>query len=319
MSEYKTIIPDPGEYRKLITSEILDFNGSIFYEPNFIDIASSIFGYLFKPVILLKDNNVAGIGNFLIGGRWPVRNAAIPPLFQYYGPANFTDDPEVFRYIVKPLENQIDSAVFSLVPDRYELFDIHGWSRVPRLTYLLLTGDYDSMLKNCRQNARRNAHLAEKHGAQFEEVETVPYDIYLKTFSRHGKQPFIDKDKLGNWISRLINENLVKTFIAKIDAKPVAFRTILYYGRFSYFWFNGTLPEYLRSGVSSYLTLKVGEYLHERGIESIDMVGGDLKQIADFKKSFGGKPVKHLQVERCFTLKGRFYRDLMKLRARLNG
>ena len=66
------------------------------------------------------------------------------------------------------------------------------------------------------------------------------------------------------------------------------------------------------------LVLKIGDSLYRKGIKSWDLLGGDIKSIGDFKKSFGSMPKKHVQLEKCFNLKGRIYRKLMKMKAGFN-
>ena len=112
--------------------------------------------------------------------------------------------------------------------------------------------------------------------------------------------------------------NLAETYIAVYDNKPVAFLTMLIWGNYAYVWLSGSIPDYRHIGVNNFLVLKIGEQLYHRGVANWDMLGGDIESIGDFKKSFGSTLVTHLQLEKNFTLKGKVYRNLMKLKARLN-
>jgi hypothetical protein len=112
---------------------------------------------------------------------------------------------------------------------------------------------------------------------------------------------------------------LAETYVAMVGGKIAAFRTQLIFGSFAYDWLAGSLPEYLNIGVNNFLVLKIGEQLYHKGITNWDLLGGDIESIGNFKKTFGSNPIRHFQLEKDFNFKGKFYRVLMELKAKLNG
>ncbi len=319
MSDCEIIFPERDRYRKLVTPELLDFPGSVFYEPIFLITAAEVLNLEFEPAIAIRDNKVIGLANFLIGKRAGIRSASIPRLFQYYGPIGLGDDPGTANDLALGLiDKKVDLCVYSLTPEASPQFKLTNWQITDRLTYYLDTGDYDSMLTACNSNCKNKINKAIRNDILINESPEFPIDIYLKTFSRRNLNPPISPDTLVRWADQLYENGLLKTFIASHNSISVAFRSVFYYGRYAYNWVSGVIPEGFKYGASNLLMLKVGEYLFNEGISHYDLVGGDIKSIAEFKKSFGGHPRKHVQVEKTFTLKGKAYRGLMKMKARMN-
>lgn len=307
-----------SEYRELVSPQVLDFPGSVFYEPNFLDYASYFLKLDLKPVLCLANKQVVGLANYLVGGRLTIKTALIPRLFQYFGPVSLRDDPDIITGLADYLTGRIDSAIFSLAPETSRIFNMPGWRQKNRLTYFLRPDTFENMLNSCSRSSRKNAVKAADEGVEFKESDEFPYDIYQAVFSRQGLKAPLGRTVLENWIGKLRESGLARTFIAEYKSNIIASRTVLYYGKYGYYWLAGISPEYLELGAGNFLVLKIGDYFHRMGIKDADFVGGDIKSIAEFKKSFGSRPVEHLQVEKDFTIKGKLYRKLMKLRANFN-
>lgn len=164
MTDYEIISPDPDQYRKLITSDILDFPGSVFYEPEFLIASASILNLDFRPALTLLSDKVTGISNYLIGDKAGVKIALIPKMFQYYGPVNLVDDPEIFNLLVEPLlRNKVDTCVFSLVPGLNYVIP-PNWRVNNRVTFFFDTNSFEIMIGLCNRNARRQAFKAIRGG-----------------------------------------------------------------------------------------------------------------------------------------------------------
>lgn len=320
MSDYDLISPGPDEYRKLVTPQILNFPGSVFYEPGFLVTLADIQNLEFAPIIALKGNRIVGLANLLIRRRAGIKSSSIPTLIQYYGPVNLTDEIDVTGLIIEKLAmDKIDLSIFSLPPEYGHEFNYSGWRKSERLTYFLKPNTFESMFSCSTSSCKNKINKAIRNNIEVAESKSVPIDIYSKTFTRRNMMPPISLDTLTKWSDRLNELGLLKTFIARHNSISIAFRSIFYYGRYAYNWVSGALPEAFKYGAGNLLMVKVCEYLFKKGIIHYDLVGGDIKSIAEFKKSFGSIPKKHIQVERSFTLKGKIYRGLMKMKARLNG
>ena len=303
----------------MVTSDALDFPGSIFYEPGFLETASQIQQLDFKPVIVLENNRVVGIANYLIGGKKGVKIAAIPRLFQYFGPVVLIDDSQIYHRLIEPLGNLVDTAIFALTPEAGRNFNNGTWNAKKRLTYILQPDTYDNLKKRCSKSSRRRVNQGMNSNIIVNTILEFPRQLYQASFSRQKAKPPIDIDTLSTWAAKLAELKLLTNYVAFVDSQQAAFISILKYGKYAYIWLSGADTKYLHLGVNNYLTLKVGELLYNEGILSIDMVGGDIESIGEFKKSVGGVPAIHYQIEKDFNLKGKLYRMLMKIKAGLHG
>ncbi|OQX92540.1 MAG: hypothetical protein B6D58_02325 [candidate division Zixibacteria bacterium 4484_95] len=317
MPELEIIKADKTQYRNWVTSEQLDFSGSIFYHPDFLEVAADILNLQFKPLICLSSGKLTGIVNLLIGNRFNVKTALIPRLFQYYGPVAIAGNTDVFEYVTKTIENEIDTAVFSIRPEESLKPDLCGWHLKNRLTYYLRPDTFENMKSDCFPDVKNKINKAVKVGIKVENISQFPYEIYQASFKRQRATPPLGKELLSVWVERLTNLNLAATFIAVFEGKPVSFRTQLVWGGYAYDWLAGAYPDYNHLGVNQLLILKIGEQFYRKSVKNWDLLGGDIKSIAGFKRSFGSIPKTHVQLEKNFSMKGRIYRLLMRLKAGL--
>lgn len=315
MPEFESIKVDKARYRSWVTPDRLGFSGSIFYHPDFLEIAADILDLQYKPLLCLSSGKLIGMANLLIGGRLSVKTALIPKLFQYYGPVTITDEAGVFECVINTIKNEIDTAVFSITPVESPRSNYSGWRLKIRLTYCLKPDTFENMKSRCFPDVKNKVNKAIKVGVEVKNISRFPYEIYLASFERHKTAPPLQKEHLSSWVERLMRLNLATTFVAIFDSKPVAFRTQLVWGGYAYDWLAGAFADYNHLGVNQILMLKIGEQFYHKGVGNWDLLGGDIKSIGDFKRSFGSTPKKHLQLEKNFSMKGSVYRWLMKLKS----
>jgi hypothetical protein len=309
---------DTELYRSHVTDEVLDFPGSIFYHPDFLLTAAEILKLQFQPYLCFCSGKLAGFANTFRGGKLKIRTCAIPRLFQYYGPVATDDAEQVLHMMINALARDFDVAVLSLIPEANLETAPGGWQKTDRLTYYLTPDTYDNMHRKSFRNVKKNANKAIRSGVSFERADSFNYEVYEASFKRNGIQPPVNEDQLIAWIDRLTRLKLAETYRAVVDDKTAAACVLLIYKGYASAWVGGSLPEYLGLGVNNFLMLKIGEQLYHKNIKVWDLVGGDIESIGAFKRSFGSEPVKHVQIEKAFTLKGKIYRQLMKLRAKLH-
>jgi hypothetical protein len=319
LPELKTIKADYNQYRLLVKDEHLNFPGSVFYHPDFLAIAADVLNLEYEPLIIYRGDDIIGLANILKGGRFGVKGLLIPSLFQYFGPVIFSDDKDAFRTIIKAIEQDIDLAVFCLPPEQIDLEEFGDWKKIPRLTYYLSPESFENMKNNCSSNVKNKLNKAIKANVEIRNVTEFPYQLYQASFKRQGLNPPVGQSQMIAWVEQLMSQKLAFTFVALVDEKPVAVRTVLLYGKYAYAWVTGSLPEYNHLGITHLLLLKTGEFLYNRGAINWDLLGGDIKSIGDFKRSFGSVPQTHFQYEKNFTFKGTLYRNLMKIKAYWRG
>jgi len=238
----------------------------------------------------------------------------IPKFFQYYGPVAFESPAEVLPALEKYVGQNADLAIFSIAPQNTDPPMYSRWNITERLTYNLKPDSLENLRKGCFDDVKNKLNKAAKSGIEIRVGEKFPYDIYEATFKRQGLKPPIPEPELTRWVDRLTEAGLAKTFIAYQSGRPLAFRTQLIAHGYAYDWLAGSFPESNPLGVNQFLIVNIGQELYNGKIENWDLLGGDIKSIGEFKRSFGSIPQKHMQIERGFTLKGKIYRQLMKIR-----
>lgn len=306
-------------YKKWITPDFLDFPGGIFYQPDFLLAASRKLGLHFNPLICVTSNKLTGIANLLTRKKYGIRTALIPPLFQYYGPISLGNEEEIIDELIRHINNNYDTAIFSLPPESCLKAAPPKWQAKKRLTYYLKPDDFKVMKERSVHSVRKQVNKSLNARVEFKREDKFYPDIYRASFDRQKINPPLDIRSLMDWIHKLTELKLAEIFTAFIDGRPAAFRAQLIHGRYAYDWLAGCYPQYHNLGVNNFLVLKIGDYLNRQGIINWDLLGGDIETIGNFKKSFGSIPMQHFQIERSFTGKGRLYRTLMKTKARLYG
>jgi len=297
-----------------VSEELLSFPGSVFYNPEFLRIAAEMLELQPCPLVFIKENRVAALANFMLNIKYGINTMTIPKLFQYYGPARLEPDSRVINTMEKYLEHKVDLAIFSLTPEFTSKKEFDFWKKGDRLTYYLKPETFENLRKNCFEDVKNKLNKAIKSKIAVKLIGEFPYNIYMETFRRRNLNPPLVESRLALWVNKLIEIGLAKTYAAYQADKLVAFRTQLIAHGYAYDWLAGSLPEAQPYGVNQFLMLSIGQELFEANIINWDLLGGDIKSIGDFKRSFGSEMRPHLQVERAFTLKGKIYRALMKLK-----
>jgi len=301
-------------YRQLATREFLSFPGSLFYNPDFIEISAEILDLVPCPIAILENDQIVGLANFMLNDKFGIKTMTIPKFFQYYGPVFFKPDMDLFISVERYLEQTTDLAVFSILPEISGQITSAKWKYTDRLTYYLKPDIYENLRKNCLESVKNKLNKALKSEIIIGQSDEFPFEIYKETFKRHGLRPPIDEYRIKIWVKKLTAVGLAKTYRAYQSGKVLAFRTELTADGYAYDWLAGSLSEANSRGINQFLVLMIGQTLYEAKINNWDLLGGDIKSIGDFKRSFGSTPRHHLQIERAFSLKGRIYRSLMKLK-----
>jgi len=308
-------LAEAADYRKLVADSDLDFPGSIFYHPQMLSIAAELQNLCYEPKVILADDKIIGLINILSRKKLNICSASNPHLFQYFGPVVFNAPADTDSAVASYLKKSYDVCVFSLTPEHSQGFKQPGWEIIPRLTYYLKPANFDDMKSRCTGSVKNKLNRAVNENVSVKLAESFPWDIYNHSFSRKNIVPPLPQKIICEWVEKLTSLGLCRTYLAVCEGKPVAFRTQLVYNSFAYDWLAGAIYEYSKFGVNQYLVLQIGAEFYEENITHWDLSGGDIESIRQFKQSFGAVEKKHLQVERCFSLKGHIYRKLMKLKA----
>jgi hypothetical protein len=291
--------------------------GGIFYYPQFVKPAARALNLKGGTCFLEFDGNIICGLNLLLQNRRLIRAATVPLLFQYFGPLpirgsfNLKEMESVDRYI----STVCDFVYFSLSPSAGgESVFPRGWRSVPTITLALGERDMAGWGSGFRDDVKNKIRKAKRERIHVETSETLPEKLWMLAYRRRGISLPLSPGDLTQWCSELMGDSLLKLYVARSGDVPVAFRGELLQGRFAYDWIAGSDPDYHSSGANQLLMAEIGDDLKSRNIKTWDLVGGQIKSIAEFKKSFGAREVSHHQAYKSLNFKGGIFGIARKLK-----
>jgi hypothetical protein len=290
--------------------------GGPFYHPAFVDSAIKLLNLAGKASYINIDGNCAGIINLLCHKKLGIRVASTPLLFQYFGPSifqSFSDEP-IGSELDELLRSYCDFAFFSLPPCGANLELSRDWKVINTFTLAITepglmnwgNGFRDDVKNKIRKASRENIHIAE--------VGKLPTELWRTTFARRKMPPPVRPELLEQWANSLISKSLLRVYVAEIDGAAVAFRGELILGRYAYDWLAGSDPKFHATGANQLLMAEIGAAFSKLGFMAWDLVGGEIKSIVDFKKSFGASEIPHIHAWRSFNIRGEMFSRLRRLR-----
>ena len=294
--------------------------GGIFYHPAFVDVAARILSLNGQSSIISIDGKSIGTINMLYKKRLGFCTAATPLLFQYFGPVIFDDEAHdgIIIYsdeLKNYLSGTFDFVYFSLPPYSGLSNDfIRNFNTEEAFTPALLCDDLKKWGGGFRDDVKNKINKARKERIQVVISGALPERLWEITFARRGVAPPIMPSMLAQWCDSLVKKSLLKIYVAQINDKPVAFRGELIYGDFAYDWIAGSDPAFHASGANQFLMAEIGQELSTKNLKAWDLVGANIKSIADFKKSFGAREVGHQHIFKSFSFKGNIFSILRNIR-----
>lgn len=291
--------------------------GGVFYHPRFVDLAAQNLNLRGESCFLLFAGSSFCALNLLFQNRKIVKATTIPLMFQYSGPLFLEKGSEersmleVDRY----LSGECDFAYLSFSPGFQPVAEFpSGWHPIQAVT-LALTADELNAWGGCfRDDVKNKIRKAKRESVRVELSESLPAELWSLAYTRRGLKPPMEPPALARWCRRLNVDSLLRLYVARIDENPVAFRGQLILGQFAYDWIAGSDPEFHATGANQLLMAEIGHELAGMGIRTWDLVGGQIKSIADFKKSFGAREFYHYQAYKSFSVKGRIFSVVRKLK-----
>jgi len=283
--------------------------GGIFFHPLFTNTAKRYLDLIDDPVYLNHDNDPVCAINLQRHRRPFISSATVPLLFQYYGAIFLKKDfpseliPELNAYF----RSKCDYAIFSFPP--VFPFDMlsGGWEMADQITLAIDSDDLRSWGRGFKDDVKNKINKAKRESVEISEISSLPQDLWATAYMRKKLAPPIEPSILTKWCDSLQAESLLKIFAATIDGRPIAFRGELIFGDYAYDWIAGSDPEYHNLGANQLLMAEIGENISRSGVKIWDLVGGQIKSIYDFKKSFGAREYIYRQGTVCYNIKGKIY------------
>ncbi len=298
-------------------SQIESLWGGIFYHPQFVGMAAENLNLRGESCFLLSAGNSICALNLLLQNRDLVRAATIPLMFQYFGPLFLEGDSEArsMAEVDRYLSGECDFVYFSFSPEFQPAAGFpSGWHAKKAVT-LALTVDELSTWGGCfRDDVKNKIRKAKRESVRIEQAESLPEKLWSLAYTRRGLKPPLEPRALARWCESLMTNSMLRIYIAKIDGNPVAFRGQLLQGEFAYDWIAGSDPEFHATGANQLLMAEIGHELAGGGLKIWDLVGGQIKSIADFKRSFGAREFYHYQAYKSFNIKGKIFGVMRKLK-----
>jgi hypothetical protein len=289
--------------------------GGVFYHPVFLKTAAEIQNLKRSAFYINVGDMAVGAVNILYQMRNLVNAATIPHLFQYYGILFFSQDYEkvLIKDIIGKLENESDYLYICFSPE-FNGIDVlsKNWNLVNCVTLGLDADDLQNWGCEFKHSVRKQVKKAERENIIINVKESVPVELWEKSYSRSNTPTPIKSEQLKTWTEKLIENSLLKIYTAEIDNITIAFRGQLVYGDYAYDWIAGSDPEYNITGANQLLMSAIGDDFRNRGIKMWDLVDARIESIARFKRSFGAKDYYHWQAFRGIGLKGRLFNMMRK-------
>ncbi len=292
--------------------------GGIFYHPIFVDAGAEFLNLAGHSFNIILDERNSGALNILARERPLIRRATIPHLFQYCGPLIYGKDFDL-ALIAKSIDHYFslnyDFAYLSIPPQTpLDKSHFNGWKIIQTYTVSIGGADLKNWGRDFKERVVRKIKKAQKEKIEVRIVDNLPLGLWQMPFERKGKRPIIPPSSVESWARKLIDASLLKVYAAFFENEPIAFRAELIYGNFAYDWVAGSNPEFHNLGSNQLLMAEIGYDIMRNGIETWDMVAGQIESIAEFKKSFGGKETPHLHIKKSFNLAGRLFDILREIK-----
>lgn len=291
--------------------------GGLFFNPRFTIPASTILDLSGNPVFLCRDDVPVIALNLMRKERFLARSATVPLLFQYYGGAFVETDPSPLSIdeFESYLRENVDFAIFSFPPDfPAHLLAGRGWDLHESVTLVLRERELARWGQDFRDDVRNKIRKAKRESIQIEEADSLPENLWSAAYTRKELKTPIAPWALKSWCDRLKFNSLLRIFVAMKDDKPVAFRGQLILDEFAYDWIAGSDPEFHTMGTNQLLMAEIGDIIAAGGVKTWDLVGGEIKSIYDFKKSFGALVQAYRIGKKCFNSRGRLFSFLRDIR-----
>jgi len=289
--------------------------GGVFYHPVFLKTAAEVLN-LEKASFYINVGDIAvGAVNLLYQDRRIIKAATIPHLFQYFGVLFFSQAHEkaLIADIIRKLENESDYLYLCFSPEFEGIDDLgKNWNLVKSVTLGLTADDLRQWGANFRHSARKQIKKAEREKVVIKTTESVPVELWEKSYSRSNTPTPISPEQLIMWSGKLIENSLLKIYTAEIENKPIAFRAQLMYGDYAYDWIAGSDPDYNITGANQLLMSVIGDDFRSSEIKMWDLVDARIENIARFKRSFGAKDYYHWQAFRSVGMKGYLFNTMRK-------
>lgn len=268
---------------------------SPFHSYPWLELAASMTGTHFTPLIVQSRGVDVGVAPWLIRRRGPVRTVNWLP-FPYLGP--LVPSP-VLAATMRRLGRRAlrDRAVvqqYQFGPEAHErpAAAVHGFEITMDCTWLVdTTQPEEDLLAGLDKTSRKKIRQVERQGYRIEESRAggpILQRVVAAIFARRGL-PVPYPHRFPPGLAALNRHGLQAHWtVAVLGDVEVGSLVALIYEGAAVAWVGGVLPEHQASNVNVLLCWEMIQWARAQGARSLDLVGIPDSGIDQFKSQFGG-------------------------------
>jgi len=296
------VISDPEEAERLwMDLYALQPDPSPFYEWDFSESIAELFGW---KCLTVQVEEVL-LAKLVVRKRSFFSDVVVPPLTQFtpilLAPSA---DNEARQAALKCLfEDHAAlpfSRYFSFAPHLSSILEGVGsnWCHMAKDTYVLPTANTEEAIAKWSSSTRRNFRNAtDKYEFTSEAVSSKHVVEMTETaYERAGMKLSLPSHVVGTFAEALVERGLgrIVGLTSKETGELEAGIVLIESKEMAWYWLAGSE----RGEAMTVLMAHTQEFLHQRGIAALDLVGANTPSIAEFKRRFGGALVSYTHVVR---------------------
>ena len=202
------------------------------------------------------------------------------------------------------LENQFDYISFKTYYWWNDIrpFQWRGWKCGVSYTYMIDLPEID--VNQFDPEVKRKVNRAEKQDIRFLIFDTLTKNelqrflmLQNKTFNRQGRTLPLTDDQFTDMILTIQQNGIsLKLYATIMDDIWLAASIRILYKDQVYGCVSGADPEYFKTGANQLLMWKCLEDWDQKGYKTFDFVGANIRSIAAYKATFGGRLTPYYSV-----------------------
>jgi hypothetical protein len=283
-------------------------DGSIYYEPRYLDALCGSAGGRFRVIIARRGDDL--LGGVALYERDSRCGAFVAPrlLLYYNGVVLRRWDTRYPSLQTSRDIAALDAMATTIGGLGYASVNLrcaasvqearpwlaHGWRAAPSYSYVVPLTDLHAQWERVEQNLRRLVkRSAERDGLKFVENDDFDsfYRLHVATLARRGVGPYLPKDAFRSYFQRLHGAGVARLYHAVLeDDRCVASQLVLISA-------NGTShtvsaagdPSAAQGGAQAFLRWRAFEALSALGCHSNDLTDASLNSVTHFKAQLGGQ------------------------------
>lgn len=313
MGDYSARVLTSDEYEQWNNLTSYAPSGSVFSSTAWLSAISRLFNRELRLWGVYRGKELAGGIGLIRFNLFPlIKLAGYLPLTPYTSivirPRNSDKETKNASYrlgiidaLAEVMEKEADVVEMTGHPSLMDIrpFVWRRWNCIPMYTYILGLSDPKQIWKRAYGALRRQIRKCQQEDIRIERGgnSQALYQLYRLTYEKQGRRVYVDEGSFEGLYDVLKEQDRLDIYIAEQNGQPISGLGIVkdYHGVI-HNWIAGTHPDYLSSGVASYMLWRVIEDFAEQGFQWFDLNGADVPALAHHKSQFNGELKLHHMV-----------------------